>query len=92
MKKLPTLCPSCAHDLEVSELSCMNCNTKIVGSYPLPDFSKLHLEDQDFILQFVLNSGSLKKMALQMNISYPTMRNRLDDIIEKLQTITTEQP
>jgi hypothetical protein len=45
---------------------------------------QLPQDDQDFILQFVLHSGSLKKMALQMEISYPTMRNKLDDIIEKL--------
>jgi len=88
MKKMPLQCPSCTHHLEVSELSCTNCDTKIVGRYALPDLAKLHPEDQDFILQFVLNSGSLKKMALQMGISYPTMRNRLDDIIGKLQTIT----
>ncbi|MDP5229328.1 MAG: DUF2089 domain-containing protein [Cellulophaga sp.] len=85
MSKLPIKCPSCEQHLNVSQLSCLHCDTLIAGSYPLPKLMQLPQEDQDFILQFVLHSGSLKKMALQMEISYPTMRNKLDDIIEKLQ-------
>ncbi|WP_047419776.1 DUF2089 family protein [Cellulophaga sp. Hel_I_12] len=85
MSKLPVKCPSCEQHLHVSQLSCLTCDTLISGSYPLPKLMQLPQEDQDFILQFVLHSGSLKKMALQMEISYPTMRNKLDDIIEKLQ-------
>jgi len=41
-------------------------------------------EEQNFILQFFLSSGSLKEMALQMGNSYPTVRNKLDDIIQKI--------
>ncbi|MFP4663750.1 MAG: DUF2089 family protein [Bacteroidales bacterium] len=39
---------------------------------------------QAFIIAFVKNSGSLKKMAKAMSLSYPTVRNRLDEIIEIL--------
>ena len=41
-------------------------------------------EDLDFIVQFVTASGSLKQMAKLHNQSYPSIRNRLNDIIEKL--------
>jgi hypothetical protein len=41
-------------------------------------------EEQNFILQFFLSSGSLKEMANQMGNSYPTVRNKLDDMIEKI--------
>ena len=41
-------------------------------------------EDQDFILQFIKASGSLKEMAGILKVSYPTVRNRLDEIIDKL--------
>lgn len=84
MSKLPVKCPSCEQALNVSQLSCLKCDTIISGNYPLPKLMQLPQEDQEFILQFVTHSGSLKKMALQMEISYPTMRNKLDDIIEKL--------
>ncbi|MBU2998070.1 DUF2089 domain-containing protein [Cellulophaga baltica] len=85
MKKLPIFCPSCESNLLVSELSCSNCDTIISGTFNLPKILQLSPEDQEFVLQFVLNSGSLKKMAIQMDISYPTMRNKLDEIIEALQ-------
>lgn len=45
-----------------------------------------NLEDEDisFIKKFVLASGSLKEMANQYNVTYPTVRLRLDKIIQKI--------
>ncbi len=45
---------------------------------------KLEVEDLSFIREFVLSSGSLKEVAKQYQVSYPTMRIRLDNLIEKL--------
>lgn len=87
MKKLPIICPSCEASLKVSALSCTKCDTLISGSYDLPVFLKLAQEDQDFIMNFVLSGGSLKAMAKQMDISYPTVRNKLDNIIDELNTL-----
>jgi hypothetical protein len=42
-----------------------------------------------FILHFVLFSGSNKDMAKHLNLSYPTVRNMLDEIIEKIKVIET---
>ena len=84
MAQLPVKCPSCQNTLEVSELSCGKCETKISGTFGLPALMQLSLEDQEFILEFVLTGGSLKKMATQLGKSYPTVRNKLDDIIEEL--------
>lgn len=84
MKKLPVNCPSCENKLEVSQLSCIRCDTKISGSYSLPTLVQLSLEDQQFVFDFLMSSGSLKTMATKMKKSYPTVRNKLDDIIEKI--------
>lgn len=84
MQKLPILCPSCSSGLAVSQLKCPQCETAISGNYRLPILLQLPPDDQDFIFEFLLSSGSLKKMATQMGKSYPTVRNRLDDIIEKV--------
>ena len=47
---------------------------------------------RDFIELFVRLSGSLKEMSKQLGISYPTMRNRLNRIIELLtQEISNDQ-
>ncbi len=45
------------------------------------------LEDEDltFIKKFLLASGSLKEVASLYGVSYPTVRLRLDRLIQKIQ-------
>ena len=61
------------------------------GDYPLPALSRLGDEDQQFALAFILGSGSLKEMAKRYGVSYPTVRNRLDDLIARLTRIAGTQ-
>ena len=51
----------------------------------LPDWMA-GLEDEDlrFIRNFILASGSLKEIAAQYGVSYPTVRLRLDRLIQKI--------
>lgn len=84
MIKVPTRCPSCEQQLTVAKLVCGNCETEVLGRYNLPALMQLDAEEQEFVLQFLVNSGSLKEMATQMGKSYPTVRNRLDDLIDKI--------
>jgi len=88
--KLPVNCPSCENGLAVSQLTCGNCHTSVSGNYPLPLLLLLPEEEQNFILQFFLSSGSLKEMATQMGKSYPTVRNKLDDTIKKINQLKTQ--
>ena len=44
----------------------------------------LEKEDIEFIKNFVLNSGSLKDIAKVYEVSYPTVRLRLDKLIQKI--------
>ena len=81
---LPCFCPSCQSPLKVKSLTCNNCLTEVNGLYELPVLSRLKPDEQDFILQFVKYSGSLKDMAKYLKLSYPTVRNRLDDVIDRL--------
>lgn len=89
--KLPIHCPSCESQLKVTQLSCEHCQTVVNGNFPLPLLLQLSKEEQEFILAFFLSSGSLKQMAQQMNISYPTVRNKLDDIITHIQQHQKEE-
>ncbi len=90
MKKLPVICPSCAEELAVEKLICNHCEKQVVGNYELPLFLKLTNEEQAFIMQFFVNSGSLKDMAKEFEVSYPTMRNKVDDLINKIKTMSDE--
>ncbi|WP_421790994.1 DUF2089 family protein [Gardnerella sp. KA01002] len=47
-------------------------------------------EDMSFIKNFVLSSGSLKEMSQMYQVSYPTMRIRLNRLIEKIQISDNE--
>lgn len=85
--KLPVKCPSCEKSLKVSKLKCLNCETEVNGVYELPLYMQLNAEEQDFILSFLLSSGSIKAMAKQVGVSYPTMRNKMDDLIEKIENL-----
>lgn len=85
MKNLPTTCPSCSGKLAVKRLHCDKCETEVEGLYSLPVLASLSQDDQEFILEFIKASGSLKEMTAILKISYPTVRNRLDEVIVKLQ-------
>jgi len=44
-------------------------------------------EDLDLVVRFVVQSGSLKDLAVEYDVSYPTIRARLDRVIERLRKI-----
>ena len=51
----------------------------------VPDWM-VNLDDEDvaFIKKFILASGSLKEIANQYGVTYPTVRLRLDKLIQKI--------
>ncbi len=87
MAKLVVSCPSCKGDLRVTRLACQSCGTNLDGSFELPVLLQLPPEDLAFIVEFVRASGSLKAMATLEGRSYPTVRNRLDQIIERVEEL-----
>jgi hypothetical protein len=68
-------------------LRCENCETEVAGNYELPILALLLPEDQDFVMKFIKYSGSLKEMAKDLNLSYPTVRNLLNEIIERIEVL-----
>ncbi len=48
-------------------------------------------EDFEFMRQFILCSGSLKNMAQHYEVSYPTIRLRIDRLIQKVSGIKSEE-
>ena len=85
---MPVSCPSCQSALQVRQLACQQCATQIQGDYPLPGWLRLGHHEQRFLVDFVLASGSLKALAKQYGVSYPTVRSRLNDVIDQLRNLS----
>ena len=77
-------CPVCNHELEVTRLDCNYCGTTIEGHFDLCKFCKLSDEQKNFIEVFVKNRGNIKEIEKELGISYPTVRNKLENVIEAL--------
>lgn len=52
----------------------------------------LEIEDIAFIKKLILFSGSLKDLAREYGVSYPTIRLRMDKLIEKVNIFDREEP
>ncbi len=57
------------------------------SSAPTHPLGRLPREDLDLIMELVRKSGSLKDLSTTYGVSYPTIRTRLDKVIERLEAI-----
>lgn len=83
-KKLLGTCPFCEDKLFITELSCKSCGTRISGQFELSKFDYLSNELQQFALVFIKNAGNIKGVERDLNISYPTVKKNLDELIRAL--------
>ena len=81
---IPNKCPSCDGKLLVTELCCADCKTFIKGYFDLPEFSLLSHEEEYFLKIFLSARGSIKEVEKQLNISYPTVKSKLENLLSKL--------
>lgn len=79
-----THCPTCGHDMIITELSCTQCDTVIQGRYTGNAFSHLSDENLRFVEIFVTCRGNVKEMERETGLGYWTIRGRLDEVIEAL--------
>jgi hypothetical protein len=84
MKTTLSKCPICDGELTVTRLRCDTCDTAIEGRFANGAFAGLTPEQLDFVETFVRVEGKMNRMTDEMGISYPTLRNRLHEIIRAL--------
>jgi hypothetical protein len=87
MAKFVTQCPSCQSHLHATRLACTDCGTHLDGQFEIPKLLQLPADELAFVSDFVRSSGSLKAMAASSGTSYPTVRNRLNEIIAHLEQL-----
>lgn len=83
-------CPYCDQAMQVTRMTCPSCKISVEAGFPAQRLARLPIEHQRFIEMFVLASGNLKAIAEQAGVSYPTVRSRLDKIIEALRQVIVE--
>ncbi len=87
MYPTPTKCHVCGNqELEIIKLACPNCGTVTEGRFipPSNPFAGLTDDQMQFILAFVRCEGKLNRLEEELNLSYPTLRNRLNEVISAL--------
>ncbi|MEW6084218.1 MAG: DUF2089 domain-containing protein [Chloroflexota bacterium] len=84
MRSAPTLCPICQSELEVVRLHCSSCDTTLEGHFAMGQFSNLSQDQMEFVFTFVRCEGKINRMEQELGLSYPTIRNRLHEVIRAL--------
>lgn len=84
MRPAPTRCPICQSEMEVVRLHCSSCDTSMEGHFALGQFSNLSQEQMEFVFTFVRCEGKINRMEAELSLSYPTIRNRLHEVIRTL--------
>ncbi|OGO76812.1 MAG: hypothetical protein A2Y23_09055 [Clostridiales bacterium GWB2_37_7] len=77
-------CPICSGKIEVTEFKCGSCASTIRGSFKLCKFCQLPKEQIEFAEIFIKNRGNIKEIERELGISYPTVKGKLDSLIESL--------
>lgn len=77
-------CVNCHSNLSVAKLRCETCELSFAGRFLLPRLARLSPAQQHLAEQLVLAAGNLKQMAAGLEVSYPTLRKRLDELVATL--------
>ena len=77
-------CPVCSDNLEVVKLSCSSCGTSVEGSFRLCAFCYLTKEQKEFAEIFIKNRGNIKEIEKDLKVSYPTVKNKLENLIDAM--------
>lgn len=77
-------CPVCAGELAISRLHCRTCGTTLEGEFSVGRFGKLSREQMALLESFLRSRGNLKEMERALGISYPTVRARVESLVQAL--------
>ncbi|MCX4186722.1 DUF2089 family protein [Methylophaga sp. OBS4] len=82
------ICPIChSSDFHPVKMRCADCNIEVGGKLHISPLGRLSGDHQSLAMQLVLHGGNLKTLAEALNITYPTLRRRLDQTITELKNL-----
>ena len=84
MELVKACCPNCASPMTVSQCCCCACDMTLAGDFELPALAKLSAPQTALAMVFLKTHGSIRATGETLGISYPTVKNRLDEICQQL--------
>lgn len=85
-------CPECRKPMMPVVCVCEECKLRLEGSFEVSPLALLSAEDQAMAVAFIRSFGSIKALQSTLGVSYPTARNRLGGLVEKLNAVLATSP
>ena len=84
MAKMISYCPVCSTKLNISTLTCKGCGMELKNDFELSAFDSLNPEQYTFLITFLKHRGNLNAVQKELNVSYPTAKKQLDNLLVSL--------
>jgi hypothetical protein len=84
MNQTPTRCPLCGGEIAVTRLHCRDCDTTFEGRFAGGPFHQLTPDQLSFVEIFIRCEGKIRRVQHELDLSYPTIRSRLHEVIRTL--------
>lgn len=83
-------CINCSTDLEITRMRCGGCGLSYEGTFAQPRLARLESANYQLAERIILAAGNLKQVAETLEVSYPTLRKRVDGLIAELGRLQAE--
>lgn len=91
MSKLISKCPCCNGTLNITSLQCPDCGVELRNTFEQSTFDRLDEDQMNFLLSFLKHRGNLKNLQEEIDISYPTAKKRLEELLIALEIAAEEK-
>ena len=80
-------CTFCQNQMDIEGFECHHCGVRCKGNFALPRLAKLPGDMQQLAEQVLLAAGNLKEVSGLQDVSYPTLRKRVDALIAAIEEL-----
>ena len=81
---MPNKCLLCSGTLEITETACLECGVQMRGHFALAPYRQLDADQMRFLETFLRCRGVIRDMEAALGIAYPTVRKRMDALLDAL--------
>lgn len=68
----------------IGELKCSSCGIAVKGDFEICEFCRLPKEQHEFLRLYLRCEGNIRKIEKVLNISYPTVKARIEELLKSL--------